>query len=153
MLRALAASGGVIQMCILSSYVKTPLPNPVRDSAQQALRKKYNGFKNLTEEEMTKARHEWYETDEKYPQVLATVSDVVDHIDHIVNIAGIRHVGIGTDFDGGGAVSGCEDVSEMGNITIELLRRGYKSREIRLIWGKNLLRVMKEVEKYAKKHS
>jgi membrane dipeptidase len=153
MLRALAGNGGVIQMCILSSYVKTPLPDPQRDSAQAALRIKYRGFKDLSEEEMNQARHEWYAIDDHYPQVLATVSDVVDHIDHIVKVAGIRHVGIGTDFDGGGAVAGCEDVSEMGNITLELLRRGYSSREIRLIWGKNLLRVMKNVEKQAYKSS
>jgi len=153
MLKALALKGGVIQMCILSSYVKTPPPNPQRDSAQQALRKKYNGFRDLSEDEMTRARHEWYETDEKYPQVLATVSDVVDHIDHIVKVAGIRHVGIGTDFDGGGAVSGCENVSEMGNITLELVRRGYSRREIKLIWGGNLLRVMRAVEQYSVIHS
>jgi len=153
MLKALAQKDGVIQMCILSSYVKTPLPNPQRDSAQQALRKKYNGFRDLSEDEMTRARREWHETDEKYPQVLATVSDVADHIDHIVKVAGIRHVGIGTDFDGGGAVAGCEDVSEMGNITLELVRRGYSRRAIKLIWGGNLLRVMRAVEQYSVKHS
>lgn len=149
MLRALAQHGGVIQMCILSSYVKTPLPNPQRDSAQKAVRARYNGFKNLSEEEMTRARHDWYEIDELFPQELANVKDVVDHIDHIVKIAGINHVGIGTDFDGGGAVKGCEDVSEMGNITLELLRRGYTGRQIEKIWGQNLLRVMRKAEKYA----
>jgi membrane dipeptidase len=153
MLRALAGNGGVIQMCILSSYVKTPLPDPQRDSAQAALRIKYRGFRDLSEDEMNQARHEWYAIDDLYPQELATVSDVVDHIDHIVKVAGIHHVGIGTDFDGGGAVTGCEDASEMGNITLELVRRGYSSREIRLIWGKNLLRVMKSVEKQAYKSS
>lgn len=149
MLMALAASGGVVQMCILSSYVKTPKPNPQRDSAQAALRVKYRGFKGLSEEEMNQARNEWYAIDDTYPQELATVSDVIDHIDHIVKVAGIRHVGIGTDFDGGGGVDGCEDASEMGNITLELVRRGYNMREIRLIWGKNLLRVLKKAEKYA----
>jgi len=153
MLRALAGNGGVIQMCILSSYVKTPLPDLQRDSAQAALRIKYRDFKDLSEEEMNQARHEWYAIDDNYPQELATVSDVADHIDHIVQVAGIQHVGIGTDFDGGGAVAGCEDASEMGNITLELIRRGYSSREIRLIWGKNLLRVMKNVEKQASKSS
>lgn len=153
MLKALSGNGGVIQMCILSSYVKTPLPNPLRDSAQAALHIKYRGFKDLSEEEMNQARHEWHAIDDNYPQELATVSDVVDHIDHIVKVAGIHHVGIGTDFDGGGAVTGCEDVSEMGSITVELVRRGYSSREIRLIWGKNLLRVMKNVEKQASKSS
>ncbi|PKP02408.1 MAG: membrane dipeptidase [Bacteroidetes bacterium HGW-Bacteroidetes-9] len=153
MLKALAAKDGVIQMCILSSYVKTPLPYPERDSAQKALRTKYRGFKDLSEEEMNNARREWYELDDKYQQALATVNDVVDHIDHIVQVAGIRHVGIGTDFDGGGAVSGCEDVSEMRNITLELVKRGYSAKQIKMIWGENLLRVMKTVEKQAKHNS
>ncbi len=153
MLRALAENGGVIQMCILSSYVKTPDPNPRRDSAHVALRQKYNGFKDLSEEEMNKARKEWYAIDETYPQKLATVSDVADHIDHIVKTAGIRHVGIGTDFDGGGGIEGCADASELGNITLELVKRGYSARQIRLIWSKNLLRVMRETEKYTRKNA
>lgn len=153
LLRAMAENDGVIQMCILSSYVKTPLPNHQRDSAQKTVRAKYQGFKGLSDAEMDIARHEWYAIDEKFPQVLATVADVVDHIDHIVRIAGIRHVGIGTDFDGGGAVEGCENVSEMGNITLELVRRGYSPRQIKMIWGKNMLRVMKEAERFADKNS
>jgi membrane dipeptidase len=151
MLRALAAKDGVIQMCILSSYVKTPLPNPVRDSARKALRAKFKGFNSLGEEEMKEARREWYALEEQFPEKLATVSDVVDHIDHIVRVAGIRHVGIGTDFDGGGAVIGCEDVSGMGNITLELVRRGYSAKEIKMIWGGNLMRVMHKVEALSKK--
>ena len=87
-----------------------------------------------------------------YPQKLATVCDVADHIDHIVKVAGIDYVGIGTDFDGGGAVKGCFDVSEMKNITAELLKRGYSKGAIKKIWGGNLLRVMKAVEKTAQKH-
>jgi membrane dipeptidase len=82
---------------------------------------------------------------------LATVSDVVDHIDHIIKVAGIDHVGIGTDFDGGGGVKGCFDVSEMKNITKELLKRGYKTSDIRKIWGGNLFRVMNKVQKVARK--
>ncbi|MBE0648679.1 MAG: dipeptidase [Bacteroidales bacterium] len=143
-LRALAANGGVIQMCILSDYVKTPQPNPERDSARAALRVKFRNFDNLSDEEMKQARKEWYGLEDKFPRELATVSDVVDHIDHIVEVAGIDHVGIGTDFDGGGGVSGCYDVSEMGNITLELVRRGYKKEDIRKIWGGNLMRVMNE---------
>lgn len=151
MLRALAAKDGVIQMCILSSYVKTPLPNPPRDSARMAVREKYRYFKGLSDVEMNNARREWNELDENFPQKLATVQDVVDHIDHIVKVAGIRNVGIGTDFDGGGAVEGCEDVSEMGNITLELVRRGYSAKEIKMIWGGNLMRVMRKVETLATK--
>jgi membrane dipeptidase len=65
-------------------------------------------------------------------------------------VAGIDHVGIGTDFDGGGGVEGCYDVSEMGNITLELVKRGYTEEEIEKIWGKNFIRVFREVEEFAK---
>jgi membrane dipeptidase len=150
MLVALAEHDGVIQMCILSDYVKTPPLNPARDSARSAMRKKFNNFDNLNEEEMKAARKEWYGLEDLYPQKLATVSDVVDHIDHIVAVAGIDHVGIGTDFDGGGGVTGCFDVSEMKNITKELLKRGYSEGDIQKIWGGNLMRVMKKVNKVAK---
>jgi len=150
MLVALALNGGVIQMCILSDYVKTPLPNPQRDSARAAVRKKFRDFDNLSEEEMKAGRKEWYAIDDIYPQKLATVSDVVDHIDHIVKVAGIDHVGIGTDFDGGGGVTGCFDVSGMKNITKELILRGYSDDDIRKIWGANLMRVMKQVTKLSK---
>ncbi|MBC8315107.1 MAG: dipeptidase [Bacteroidales bacterium] len=144
MLRALVANGGVIQMCILSSYIKIPAPNPPRDSARAAVRKKFHDFENLTDEEMTQARKEWYAIEDKFPRELATVSEVVDHIDHIVAVAGIDHIGIGTDFDGGGGVSGCYDASEMGNITLELVNRGYSEADIRKIWGENLMRVMRD---------
>lgn len=147
MLRALAANDGVIQMCILSAYVKQQPPNPEREAARQALRKKYNNFEDLTDEQWEAAENDWQALDEKYPQTLATVSDVVDHIDHIVKIAGIDHLGIGTDFDGGGGVEGCKDVSQMGSITLELVKRGYSEKQIRKIWGGNLMRVMREVEK------
>lgn len=149
MLVALAANDGVIQMCILSDYVKKPLPNPERDSARAAVRKKYNNFQDLTDEQWEAASTDWYSVDEKFPQKLANVSDVVDHIDHMVKIAGIDHVGIGTDFDGGGAVEGCMDASELGNITLELVKRGYTKKQIAKIWGGNLMRVMKSVSQQA----
>jgi membrane dipeptidase len=153
MLKKLAENGGVIQMCILSSYVKDPEPYPERDSAFAALREKYRDFSDLSDEEMDKARSEWYAVEREFPQILATVSDVVDHIDHIVEVTGIDHVGIGTDFDGGGGVEDCFDVSEMGNITRELVRRGYRRKEIEKIWGGNFMRVFKEVEAIGKKNS
>jgi membrane dipeptidase len=149
MLKKLAEKGGVIQMCILSSYVKTPDANPQRDAAVKALREKYKNFNDLSEKEQQAARREWHSIFEKYPQKPATVSDVVDHIDHIVRVAGIDHVGIGTDFDGGGGVAGCFDISEMGNITIELVKRGYSEEQVRKIWGGNIMRVLRETEKTA----
>jgi membrane dipeptidase len=150
MLKKLAENGGVLQMCIMSDYVKKPEPNPERDAAFKALREKYQSFDNLSEQERQKAQEDWRSLDEKYPRKLATVSDVVDHIDHIVKVAGIDHVGIGTDFDGGGGVDGCYDVSEMGNITLELVKREYTEEQIRKIWGGNTMRVLTEVEKVAK---
>lgn len=147
MLRALAKNGGVVQMCILSAYVKTPEPNLARDSAMKAVRTKWRNFQDLSEMEMDSARHDWWHTDDMFPQQLATVQDVCDHIDHMVKIAGIDHIGIGTDFDGGGGVLGCNDVSEMGNITLELVKRGYTKKQLRKIWGGNLMRVLAEVER------
>ncbi|HDP74504.1 MAG TPA: membrane dipeptidase [Bacteroidales bacterium] len=147
MLRALAKNGGVVQMCFLSEYVKKGEPNPARDNAYRALRRKWNNFKGLTPEQEKQATTEWYELEEKYPASLATVADVVDHIDHMVKVMGIDHVGIGTDFDGGGGVEDCRDASQMYRITMELLRRGYSERDIRKIWGENFLRVFREVEK------
>ncbi len=150
MLKKLAENGGVIQMCILSDYVKKSEPYPQRDSMRLAIREKYKNFDDLTDEQMAEARKAWYSIDKLFPQKLATVSDVVDHIDHIVSITGIDHVGIGTDFDGGGGVADCYDVSQMGNITLELVRRGYTEKEIKKIWGENLMRVLDQVENIAK---
>jgi len=147
MLLALAANNGVVQMCILSDYVKKPLPNPERDSVRQAVRKKYNNFQDLTDAQREVAFAEWHAIDDQFPHQLATVSDVVDHIDHMVKIAGIDHVGIGTDFDGGGGVDGCKDASEMGNITLEFVKRGYSEKDIKKIWGGNLMRVMHDADK------
>ena len=87
------------------------------------------------------------EINERFPTPLATVVDVVNHIDHIVEVAGIDHIGIGCDFDGGGGIDGVFDVSEVMNITIELVRRGYSESDIEKIWGKNLIRVFDEVQK------
>lgn len=150
MLQVLARNGGVIQMCILSSYVEDPEPNPPRDSAMAALREKYNNWEDLSDEELKKARKDWQTLNVEFPRKLSNVARVVDHIDHMKNIIGIDHIGIGTDFDGGGGVDGCYDVSEMENITIELVKRGYTEEEIEKIWGKNLMRVLADVEAYAK---
>jgi membrane dipeptidase len=151
MLRALAANNGVVQMCILSDYVKKPIPYPERDSAKAAVRKKYNNFQDLKDEQWDAASADWHAIDDKFPEPLASVSDVVDHIDHMVKVAGIDYVGIGTDFDGGGGVEGCKDVNQMGNITLELVKRGYSEKDIKKIWGGNLMRVMDAVAKVALK--
>ena len=151
MLLKLAENGGVIQMCILSDYVKKIEQDTNRTKAKDALRVKYRYFKDLTDEEYKSAVKEWYAIDTIYPPKLAKVSDVVDHIDHMVKLIGIDHVGIGTDFDGGGGVEDCFDVSEMQNITIELYKRGYSEEDIRKIWGENFIRVFRKVNELAGK--
>ena len=78
------------------------------------------------------------------------MTDLVDHIDYIKNKIGIDHVGISSDFDGGGGIEGWQDASETLNVTKELVKRGYTQEEIEKIWGGNLLRVMEEVEAVAK---
>ena len=78
------------------------------------------------------------------------VSDFVDHIDYAVGLIGIDHVGISSDFDGGGGVAGWSDASETFAVTLELVRRGYTEDEIAKIWGRNLLRVWREVESVAR---
>ncbi|HDZ40452.1 MAG TPA: membrane dipeptidase [Bacteroidetes bacterium] len=148
MLMMLKENGGVIQICILSSYLKQPEPNPVLEEKLAEIREKYNDFEGLSEEEFETARREYYEVRNKYRK-LATVEDAVDHIDHVVQLIGIDHVGIGTDFDGGGGIEGMMDVSQVKNLTHELLRRGYSKSEIEKIWGGNVMRVLRENEKLA----
>ena len=78
------------------------------------------------------------------------VADFVDHIDYLIDVMGIDHVGISSDFDGGGGIDGWNDASETLNITAELVKRGYTESQIIQLWGGNLLRVLDEVEKIAK---
>jgi membrane dipeptidase len=87
------------------------------------------------------------EIDASWPP--ATVADLVDHIDYAVNLIGIDHVGIASDFDGGGGITGWNDAAETANVTAELAARGYSREEIDKIWSGNLLRVWREVERTA----
>ena len=102
-LRALAASGGVVQTCLYDGFLR-----------------KEGG---------------------------ATIDDAVRHIVHMVNIAGINHVGIGTDFDGDGGIIGCADASEVINLTRRLIAEGFSETDIEKLWGGNFLRVMSKVQK------
>lgn len=145
MLLALKENGGVVQICILSAYLKTPEPNPEMEDRMKEFREKYGDYSSLSEDSQKIARNEYHTIRQKYEK-LAGVKDIVDHIDHAVQVTGIDHVGIGTDFDGGGRVDGCKDASQMKNITIELLRRGYSREDIEKIWGGNVMRVLRKVE-------
>ena len=79
----------------------------------------------------------------------ASVRDLVDHIDYAVDLIGVDHVGISSDFDGGGGILGWDSAVETFNVTLELVRRGYSEEEIGKLWSGNLLRVMSEVERVA----
>jgi membrane dipeptidase len=75
-----------------------------------------------------------------------SVLDFVNHIDYLVNLIGIDHVGISSDFDGGGGIAGWSDASETKNVTAALVKRGYSQEQINKLWGENLLRVLDEVQ-------
>ena len=150
MLVALKGNEGVIQICILGNYLKTPEPNPELDLKLKELKTKYGEYDSLPDSTKKIVRAEFKNIQKTYEKP-ATVKDVVDHIDHVVQVIGIDYVGIGTDFDGGGGVDGCRTASDMKNITIELLRRGYSKQDITKIWGGNIMRVMQKAEDYAKK--
>ncbi len=147
MIKALADKGGVIQICLLDSYIKDPDTTTVRYQKEKELRQRFG--KQMTDDERKKLREEWRSLSEKYPRELPTVSDCVDHIDYVKNLVGIDYVGIGSDFDGGGGLADCADVSQFPNITAEMIRRGYTEEEIEKVWGGNFFRVFKAVEKCA----
>ena len=147
MIKKLAQNGGVIQICLLDDYVKSPDPNSMHFRKKQELRKIYNAqFETMTEQEKQEFRKEWAEIDRLYPKKLPTVSDLVDHIDYVRKLVGIDYVGIGSDFDGGGGLADCQDVSQFPNITREMVKRGYTDEEIIKVWGGNFFRVFKQAE-------
>jgi membrane dipeptidase len=145
-LRKIRDVNGVAQMVALGAYVK--LPTPAQQAARDALDAEFgdrSGWDQVKRDAYMKGRAA---ITAMAPE--ANVSDFVDHIDHAVKIAGIDHVGIASDFDGGGGVDGWQDASETENVTAELIARGYSEVEIGKIWGGNLLRVMEAVEAGAK---
>jgi membrane dipeptidase len=148
MIRALAKNGGVLQMCFLSAYLKAPKPNPEREKALKELEAKYGprrAVASIAEAALrAKAQQEYQAVAQKYPDERANVKDVVDHLDHIIKLVGDDYAGIGTDFDGGGGVTGCSDVSQMFHVTMEMLRRGYSEKTVRKIWGGNVMRVLQK---------
>jgi len=153
-------NGGVVQLVAFNSYVKC---NPVRDAERQAaidaLRRQY-GVTGTNPREVQvsvqalpeERRNAYLAAQEditarRYPaDPMATVADFANHIDYAVKLIGIDHVGISSDFDGGGGVDGWRNASETFNVTLELVRRGYTEEQIAKIWSGNLLRVLTEVQ-------
>lgn len=101
----------------------------------------------MTEEQRAAFREGMAEIRARYPAV--NVADFVDHIDYAVDLIGIDHVAISSDFDGGGGIAGWSDASETLNVTVELVRRGYSEDEIRQLWGGNTLRIWRAAEETA----
>jgi membrane dipeptidase len=176
-LLALKKNGGVIQTVGFNGYVKiAPPQSDARVAAIAELRKEFGvpaggpgggggggggggAAAALALAKLPAERRADYEKrlatiDFKMPPPpRASVRDFVTHIDYLVNLIGIDHVGISSDFDGGGGVDGWSDAGETFNVTLELVRRGYSEEQIAKIWSGNLLRVMTEVQKIAAQQS
>jgi membrane dipeptidase len=149
-LLALKANGGVVQVVAFDAYLKQQPAE--RSAAVRELRQRV-GLTGDTRLSMLSAEQRaTYDTglreiDASWPP--ATVVDLVDHIDYAVKLIGIDHVGIASDFDGGGGITGWNDAAETANVTAELEKRGYSREDIGKIWSGNLLRVWREVEQKA----
>jgi membrane dipeptidase len=177
-LLALKKNGGVAQAVALASYVKTPpAASPERTAALNKLAAEFGlpeeslgrggrggrgggrrgrggALAQLSEEKRAEVQQRLAEIDKQFPPPpRATVKDFVDHIDYIAKKIGIDHVGISSDFDGGGGIDGWNDASETFNVTLELVRRGYTEQQIAKIWSGNLLRVLDDVQRVAKELS
>ncbi|MDB4874215.1 MAG: Membrane dipeptidase [Gemmatimonadetes bacterium] len=160
MLAAIKRNNGVMQTVAFTGYVK--VQPAVRDTAVRKLNEEFfgpapargggggrgNQRASLAPEKLAEYDRRMAEIETRWPS--ANVQDFVNHIDHAVKVAGIDHVGISSDFDGGGGVKGWNGADETFNVTLELVRRGYSEDDIRKLWGGNVLRVMGENQKRAK---
>ena len=151
-LRALGDNGGVVQTVALAAFVSDTAG--ARNAEIQALRtdlglapRGEGELTDLIESQRAQYEARMRQIDQEWPPV--DVAMFVNHIDYAVGLIGIDHVGISSDFDGGGGVEGWNDASETLNVTLELVRRGYTAEEVAQLWGGNLLRVLREVERVA----
>ena len=144
-LRALAEKGGVIQVTAYSSYLIATPPNSERDAAFAALEKEMS-----VEPQTTDGRKALFAKRRailaKYPVPRATFELYMANLLHALKVAGVDHVGIGLDLDGGGGVVGLEDVSDDWKITARLLKEGYSPADLQKIWSGNVLRVLRAAE-------
>ncbi|WP_298173517.1 dipeptidase [Novosphingobium sp.] len=148
-LKALAAAGGVIQ--INSVYVKGLKQSAEREAAMKALEEKYPEDRKLTAVERQSMLAERHAIDVKYAELRATFEDVMANLLHALQVAGVDHVGIGLDWDGGGGVTGLEDIADLPKITKALLAAGYSEADVAKIWSGNVLRVLAAAEAEAAK--
>lgn len=149
LLRQIAAGGGVVQMNVFSTYLMDSPPDAERDAAIQTWTEKYAAQQPWSMDVDIQRRIEIMGIKETFPSSLSDIPTVADHVDHLVKVMGINHVGFSGDFDGGGGVADLMDVSQMMNLTAELLRRGYSAEDLGKMWGGNVMRVLAEVQQVA----
>ncbi len=141
-LRALAKAGGVIQINAFNAYMIDIPPNPERDAAVRAVQQKYGPNNARSAEQRRLSQAEMNALNTRYPVPRATFDDFMKHMLHAIRIAGIDHVGIGPDFDGGGGLTGLEDAADYPKITAALLAAGYSTADVQKVWSGNALRVL-----------
>jgi membrane dipeptidase len=147
-LRKLAAAGGVIQINSYGEYL-IPMPaNPERGKALADLNAKYGRVADLSPGKVAELAQARRAIDAQYAVPQATFEDFMRHLLHALKIVGPDHVGIGPDWDGGGGVAGMNDIVALPKITARLLEAGYSRQDLEKIWSGNLLRVLREAEKY-----
>jgi membrane dipeptidase len=142
-LRRVRSSGGVVMAVFLSGFVSKAVVEyeQAADAVVEALRASQP---EASETALAEFEQHWRD---EHPGPVATIDDVADHIDHLRDVAGIEHVGIGSDFDGGASLPvGLDDVSHFPDLLAALLHRGYSTDDLRQIAGANLLRVLHEAE-------
>jgi membrane dipeptidase len=154
LLRRIAKNGGVVQVNFYDLFVDERA-SAANDERSKRLKQQYDAVEERFKDDPERRAEEEDKLDAANPlQPPVTLSKLVDHIDYIVKVAGIDHVGLGADFDGAMDMpEGARDVSELPNITYELLRRGYSEKDIRKILGENFLRVFAEAERIARRSS
>lgn len=146
-LRLTAENGGIVMINFYPAFV---VPSSAQRSIDRMNYRKQLQAEALPDDEVDRLLTRW---ERRHPIDVGTIYDVVDHIDHVVRVAGIDHVGIGSDYDGIDAVpEQLEDVSTYPRITQELLNRGYSAENIRKILGANMMRVLKAAEEVARQH-
>ena len=151
MLNKLAEKGGVLQINFGSSFI-SQRPRDYMDLMNNFLELKFGQSREgISEEVINEARKEFFSKN-KYPY--ATLDEVLDHFDRVINLVGVDHVGIGSDYDGVGDTLpiGLKDVSSYPSLIEGFLERGYSREDIDKILGGNLIRVWKEVEEYANRN-
>lgn len=148
-IRRLAEKGGVIHVNAFGGYLTDIPKRPEREAALKALSEKFGPESRLSVDAAPAYLRERRAIEARYPVKRATFEDYMAHLLHIIKIAGVDHVGIGADWDGGGGVVGMEDVSALPQVTQRLLDAGYSEDDIRKIWGGNLLRVLREAQAVA----